>query len=369
MFITNIQQRKLFSVLGTGLFLSSTPLIAMDVDLDVSSSSSTSSRHWTRQSVGLTEDIIKSVAHFNVALAQEEEGQHDLANFNYHLAYGEPTDKALHSSSIGPIDPLIALDSIDVSSSSTRSLYRMQQRNSNDDIIKSVPHFNVALAQEEEGQHDLANFNYHLAYGEPTDRALHISSIGPIGPIDPLIPSDSIGRLVPLDPIDNYSKRVKKDMKMRKMAIFSSQTQKAGNCLHKKVAPCLFAFASDVVIIPDPSGITFLIGGSVAIAGGITKGGGTLIKSAGGKVKKHYCQKINTDPSTLNAREEKALIKKEKKFLKAIKKSKSLQEKINKNDAKQNAYIDKKYLKDDEISDLRSELIGEPKLNYLNDVE
>jgi hypothetical protein len=324
MFSKHIQQRKIINVLSAGLFLSSTSVVAMDVPLDESAPLSMRRPHSAYQSVDIrsakhsltnpNEDIIIDLARFKVALAQEEEGQHDLANYNYHLAYGEPIDKALRGNSI--------------------------------DFI-NLARFKVALAQEEEGQHVLANYNYHLAYGEPIDKVLHSNPIGIIDLMD-------------------YSQRVKKDMKLRKRVLSSYRAQEAGDFLGKYVAPTLWGISSVLIPIPDPSGITPIVGVSIGLAGGVTKAGGWLITRGGKNVKVHYCKKVNIDPSTLNLREEKILIKKEKSFLKAIKKSNSLEEKIGKNDEKKDSYISKKILVDRKISNLKHELAGEPKLNYLH---
>ena len=46
----------------------------------------------------------------------------------------------------------------------SKALYGMED----EDKIKSVQHLQVAVAQEDEKKHELANYNYHLAFGEQT---------------------------------------------------------------------------------------------------------------------------------------------------------------------------------------------------------
>lgn len=58
------------------------------------------SRFIAKGKKSLAHDKIESVERFAVAVDQEGEGQHDLANFNYYLAFGGETTTDFRSSSL-----------------------------------------------------------------------------------------------------------------------------------------------------------------------------------------------------------------------------------------------------------------------------
>jgi hypothetical protein len=50
------------------------------------------------------------------------------------------------------------------------------EKSLNDDTITNLQRFQVALTQEEEGMHELANHNYHLAYGDQAQLSYPLES-------------------------------------------------------------------------------------------------------------------------------------------------------------------------------------------------
>lgn len=169
--------------------------------------------------------------------------------------------------------------------------------------------------------------------------------------------------------MENYRKLIKKDMKIRNRIVYSYYTEKAGDYSVKYVMPALLKTSAGISFFSflDPSGGTAIAGAAVGAAAIGTGAGGFLIKHVGGNIKDYYCKKIYTDPSTLNLKEEKALIRKEKKLLKAIKNSTKLQDKISKEDnkEKESRYYYNKITIDKEILMLKNGLDNESKLDHL----
>lgn len=96
--------------IATLMVFHSTTLFAMEHDKETRELSKKSFRISEPPSSRLTakggnsalipsDDLIINLLCYNTALQQEEGKQHDLANYNYHLAFGERTDKDFHSSS------------------------------------------------------------------------------------------------------------------------------------------------------------------------------------------------------------------------------------------------------------------------------
>jgi hypothetical protein len=169
--------------------------------------------------------------------------------------------------------------------------------------------------------------------------------------------------------LEKFRKQIKKDMKMRNRIIYSHRAQQVGDFLLKKASPALAGIAGSLLLIPEPTGITKIIGASVGLAASVTGGVGLTMDYFGEKTKKHYCIKVHLKPSDLRLSEEKSLITPEKNYLKSIKKTDKLQDKIIKNEKKGKEIDDiikKKELLEKKVSDLRGRLKSEPKLNYSN---
>lgn len=170
--------------------------------------------------------------------------------------------------------------------------------------------------------------------------------------------------------IENFSNRVRKDVKMRNRAVYSEYALLSGNFLATTIAPPLMALGGILVVVPDPTGTCQIIGLSAGGAGLASKGVGYIVKESGKKAKKHYCKKIGQEPVELKLKEERRLIKLEEKYIKSEKKSHRLENKIVKVQKKSgeleqevNNIIQEKEFVDKKISNLREILSNEYKIN------